>query len=142
MLGHVALVRTDVSEEHCASIIRVARIHELGTTLAVTSNQHMLRRLLVTANVVPSSPILVTLMMEALRSSETSALTSVTWPNIPEDDSSRQKVWNCLFKSGLKNPAAKPKHKGEHEPGAGPPQKSNILITRWNITYSLVYTEE
>jgi hypothetical protein len=28
-------------------------------------------RLLVTANVVPSSPILVTLMMEAIRSSET-----------------------------------------------------------------------
>jgi hypothetical protein len=31
-----------------------------------------------TANVVPSSPILVTLMMEALRSSETSVLTRVT----------------------------------------------------------------
>jgi hypothetical protein len=30
------------------------------------------RRLLVTANVVPSSSVLVTLMMEALRSSETS----------------------------------------------------------------------
>jgi hypothetical protein len=32
-------------------------------------------RLLVTANVVPSSSILVTLMMEALRSSETSVFT-------------------------------------------------------------------
>jgi hypothetical protein len=31
------------------------------------------RRLLVTANVAPSSPILVTLMMEALRSSEMSS---------------------------------------------------------------------
>jgi hypothetical protein len=36
------------------------------------------RRLLVTANVAPSSPILVTLMMEALRSSETSVLTGAT----------------------------------------------------------------
>jgi hypothetical protein len=33
------LVRADVSEEPSASIIRVTRICELGTTLAVTSNQ-------------------------------------------------------------------------------------------------------
>jgi hypothetical protein len=38
MLCRVALVRIDVSEEFNASIIRVARIGELGTTLAVTSN--------------------------------------------------------------------------------------------------------
>jgi hypothetical protein len=31
MLRHVALVRTDVSEELSASIIRVTRISELGT---------------------------------------------------------------------------------------------------------------
>jgi hypothetical protein len=41
--------------------------------------------LLVTANVVPSSPILVALMMEALHSSETSDLTRATWRNIPKD---------------------------------------------------------
>jgi hypothetical protein len=43
MLCCVALVRTDVSEELTASIYRVTRIGELGTTLAVTSNGHMLR---------------------------------------------------------------------------------------------------
>jgi hypothetical protein len=44
MLRRVALVRTDVSEESSASFIRVTRIRELGTTLAVTSNRRMLRR--------------------------------------------------------------------------------------------------
>jgi hypothetical protein len=42
MLGHVALARTDDSEELIASIIRVTRIAKVGTTLAVTSNRSML----------------------------------------------------------------------------------------------------
>jgi hypothetical protein len=62
MLCCVALGRTDISVERNTSIIRVTRFGELGTMLAVTSNRHTL----VTANVVPSSWILVTLMMEAL----------------------------------------------------------------------------
>jgi hypothetical protein len=97
MLRRAALVRTDISKELSASIIRVKGIDELGTTLAATSNRRKLRRffrsvrrllltakflvhrlsvrrLLVTASVVPSSLILVTLMKEALSSSETSVL--------------------------------------------------------------------
>jgi hypothetical protein len=49
MFHRVALVRTNVSEERISSIISVFR-------------------LLVTANVILSSPILVTMMMEAVHS--------------------------------------------------------------------------
>jgi hypothetical protein len=64
MLRRVALVRTDVSEELIASLIRVTRIGELGPTLAVISNCSTLRR----------------------SSSETSLLTRATRRNIPEED--------------------------------------------------------
>jgi hypothetical protein len=87
------LVRTDVSDKYIAPIIRVTRIGELGITLTITNNRstllliflHKVLQLLVTANVVPSSPIVVTLMMETIRSSVTSVLTTATRRNIPED---------------------------------------------------------
>jgi hypothetical protein len=62
----VVLVRTDVSEERSASIIFAACL------------------MLIMAN-VPRSPILVTLMMETLHSSETSFLIRATRLNILED---------------------------------------------------------
>jgi hypothetical protein len=43
MLRRVAVVKTEVSEERSASIIRVTRIGEIGT-LAVPSNRRTLRR--------------------------------------------------------------------------------------------------
>jgi hypothetical protein len=66
MLRFVVLVRIDISEELSASFIRVTKIGELGTTLAVTSNRC---KLLGTANLVLSSLIL-TLITGALRSSK------------------------------------------------------------------------
>jgi hypothetical protein len=66
MLRRVALVRIGVTEECSASLVFL----------------RIVRRLLVTSSVVPSLPILVTLMKEALNSS--SVLTRATRRNIPE----------------------------------------------------------
>jgi hypothetical protein len=53
--------------------------------LAVFVFLRSVRRLLVTANDIPSSQILVTLMIGALSSFETSILTRATRRNFPED---------------------------------------------------------
>jgi hypothetical protein len=43
-------------------------------------------------HIVPSSSILVTMMMGVIRSSEASVLTRATWHNVPEDD-----ILHCCF---------------------------------------------
>jgi hypothetical protein len=94
ILCHVALVRTDISEEHITSIISVTRIGELGP-LAATSNRSVLQRNALTCDSISSqralvasycSSFLVTLMMEMICSSKTFVLTRATQHNIPEDD--------------------------------------------------------
>jgi hypothetical protein len=67
----VTVVRTDVSEESIISNIRVLKMGELGKTT--------------TANAVPTSPNHFNLMMEAIRSSETSSFTTVERHAIPEN---------------------------------------------------------
>jgi hypothetical protein len=84
--------------ERIACIIRVTKIGEIRM-LTATSNRTLLMemtrssgtsvltksaRLLVTDNDC-NSPILITLMLQVIRPSETSILTTATWRNIPED---------------------------------------------------------
>jgi hypothetical protein len=88
---HVTLVRTDVSEKHITPITRMKGFSEVGTTVVVTSYWNKLLRntvlhLLVTANILPTSQILFTIMMEAVRSSETPFYGSATRRHIPEND--------------------------------------------------------
>jgi hypothetical protein len=73
MLRRLVLVRTDVSEELIASIIRVTRISDVRK-----SYQYLITE-------ACSEKILVTLMIEAIRSSDAPALLRNTRRNISED---------------------------------------------------------
>jgi hypothetical protein len=74
MIGHVALVITDISPHHQGDKTRPARKT-------------------VTAIVLPSSKILVTLMMEAISSSETLVLPRAKRRNIPENGILHYHAW-------------------------------------------------
>jgi hypothetical protein len=71
---------------------QVTRIGELGTGLFVRS----VLRLLVIANVIPCFAILITLVMEEMRSVETSVFTRATRRNIPEDVGFHSHRRECL----------------------------------------------
>jgi hypothetical protein len=68
-----------------ASADRGVSCVQRGGSPKVVNLSRCVRQLLVTANVVPRSPIIVTLMMEVLSSFETSVLTRATRRNITED---------------------------------------------------------
>jgi hypothetical protein len=86
-LRRVVLVRTYLSEEHIASIIRVTRIGEIEILGSVF-------RLLVTADVVPSSPI-VTLMMEAIRSTHRSTQSYVAEDTVMKSRTRQRDACAC-----------------------------------------------
>jgi hypothetical protein len=79
----VALVIKDVSEECIVSSTNPTRIGELGSTLAVFLLSML--RFLVTANIVPISPNIVTLIVEDIRSTETSIPIRTTQHNIQKN---------------------------------------------------------
>jgi hypothetical protein len=87
MCRRVALVRTDVAEERIAPIIRVKRISSMREL-----------QFIVTADGVPSSLILFTLIMGVISFSETSVLTRTTRRHKTGDGilhSHRRKNLNC-----------------------------------------------
>jgi hypothetical protein len=70
--------------EHLKEAVRSCNKMDLHVAWCPMTMSRMLR-LLVTTHIVPSTPILITLMMEVIHYLETSVLTRATQHNIPED---------------------------------------------------------
>jgi hypothetical protein len=106
-------------------------------------------QLLVTANAVLSSPILLTLMMEVVRFSETSVRTRATRRNIPEDGilhiHCREKLKSYIVLTGWDLQRKGDVFPVRYEPGFNIPEdgilhsyrrenlKSYITLTGWTL---------
>jgi hypothetical protein len=82
MLRPVALVRTDVSKECGALIIRVIRIGALRTTLAVTCNRRTLRR---NTRYIPQRRFLQEPHYVITQKTPFFIVTAVKTPNLPQN---------------------------------------------------------
>jgi hypothetical protein len=83
--SYVSMSSLPIEENHVRFEVFTAMTMKNAVFCDVTPCGPCKNRLLVTANIVPNSQILVTLIMDALSSSETSVLTRATQRNIPQD---------------------------------------------------------